>query len=88
MYFSPPASTEDELQQVLAGSGGDLQGGLDRLVDLALQRGGRDNITAAAIRVDSESSEAEHDGDDAVVSATPTDETVRFSNPLLGRSDE
>ncbi len=49
MYFAPPASEEVEMAQTLAAHAGNLQAGLDHLVEIALQRGGRDNVTAAAI---------------------------------------
>jgi protein phosphatase len=52
MYFAPPAAEEIEMAQTLASFAGNLQGGVDRLVEVALQRGGRDNITAAAISRD------------------------------------
>ncbi|MBV9281535.1 MAG: serine/threonine-protein phosphatase, partial [Chloroflexi bacterium] len=49
MYFGPPISEEAEMAQVLQTHATDLQRGIDRLVDVALERGGRDNVTAAAI---------------------------------------
>lgn len=52
MYFAAPESTEDEMAAVVEAAGEDLAGGLDRLIKLALSRGGKDNITAAALRVD------------------------------------
>lgn len=50
-YFAPPLGTAGEIAETLENSGGDLQGGLDRLVARALQRGGHDDITGAAVQV-------------------------------------
>jgi serine/threonine protein phosphatase PrpC len=50
MYFAPPVSEPQEFGRILAAHGSDLQGALEEMVALALERGGHDNITAAAIR--------------------------------------
>jgi len=57
-------------------AGGDLQGAIDQLVDEALRRGGRDNITAAALvaaGASEEGAELERP------SSARVDETLRFS---------
>ena len=49
-YFGPSASAgEEEMAEVLFSYGSDIQLGVDELVRRALERGGRDNITAAVI---------------------------------------
>jgi serine/threonine protein phosphatase PrpC len=53
MYFSPPDGAEREMGEMLRGNG-TLQDNMDRLAGLALDRGGHDDITGAAIRVVSE----------------------------------
>jgi serine/threonine protein phosphatase PrpC len=54
-YFAPPeADDEDDLARLLAGDEADLYKGVNRLVDIALERGGRDNITLAVISADAE----------------------------------
>lgn len=50
-YFVAPLGSEVEMAETLGNCGDDLQGGLDRLVSRALQRGGHDDITGAGIRV-------------------------------------
>jgi serine/threonine protein phosphatase PrpC len=50
-YFAPPLGSSDEMAETLGNSRDDLQSGLDRLVARALQRGGHDDITGAAIRL-------------------------------------
>lgn len=50
MYFAPPYGSEDEIGRVLARAT-DLVTALETLVDIALRRGGYDNITVAALRV-------------------------------------
>jgi protein phosphatase len=50
MYFAPPYGEEDQIARLLAGHS-DLQAALDALIDIALRRGGYDNITAAALRL-------------------------------------
>lgn len=51
-YFSPPISGEHELARVVAAHGGDLPAAAGHLVDLALERGGHDDITVAALRLE------------------------------------
>lgn len=54
-YFAPPeAEDEDGMARLLAGDEADLYKGVNRLVDIALERGGRDNITLAVISADAE----------------------------------
>lgn len=50
MYFVPPAGSEDEIARTLSRQD-NLTRALDALVRTALERGGYDNITAAALRV-------------------------------------
>jgi serine/threonine-protein phosphatase Stp1 len=50
-YFAPPLGTPAEMAETLGRSGHDLKAGLQRLVERALQRGGHDDITGAAIQV-------------------------------------
>jgi serine/threonine protein phosphatase PrpC len=50
-YFGPPLGTPAEMAETLGRPGSDLRSGLDRLVERALQRGGHDDITGAAIQV-------------------------------------
>lgn len=78
MYFSAPASNEAEMASVLAQQQDDLQAGIDRLVDIALQRGGRDNITAAAIRVVPPSGDKTPTQEIRSRQSPPAAETVRF----------
>jgi serine/threonine protein phosphatase PrpC len=56
-YFSPPNWSEEEMARVFLTRGVDLAGALDELVDTALARGGHDNITVAALRLESGASE-------------------------------
>lgn len=49
MYFAEPFSQEGEMAELLKESRTDVQTGVDRLVEVALERGGHDNVTAAAI---------------------------------------
>jgi serine/threonine protein phosphatase PrpC len=70
MYFSPPAGSTDEISSVLRQDGLDLQTGLDRLVELAVRRGGHDNITAAAIQTRADRPDA------VTVSLKSTEKTV------------
>jgi serine/threonine protein phosphatase PrpC len=51
MYFSPPYGAEREMASILASYRADLPAALQRLVDVALSRGGYDNITVAATRL-------------------------------------
>jgi serine/threonine protein phosphatase PrpC len=79
MYFAPPASAEIEMAQTLASYAGNLQGGIDHLVEVALQRGGRDNVTAAAISRDAVPSEAtEHTTELPVLKKQAEVETMRL----------
>ncbi|HEX6507951.1 MAG TPA: protein phosphatase 2C domain-containing protein [Chloroflexota bacterium] len=50
-YYAPPLSTADEMARILHAHESDLQEAADRLVDVALERGGHDNITIAALQV-------------------------------------
>lgn len=51
-YFAAASgSDETEMSRVLFGGDHDLQAGVEALVRIALDRGGRDDITAAAIRL-------------------------------------
>ena len=54
MYFAPPVSDEGEMAQILAEHSGNLQAGIERLVQIALDRGGRDNITVGALSLELE----------------------------------
>jgi protein phosphatase len=84
MYFSPPVSAEEEMQRILWAHEGDLQAGVDELVDMALQRGGRDNITVAAIQAvaveDGQEPETEQV---AARDSTPVDQTIRLPTMLM-----
>lgn len=50
MYFAPPYGSEDEIAHVLSQEA-ELGRALETLVEIALRRGGYDNITVAALRV-------------------------------------
>jgi serine/threonine protein phosphatase PrpC/DNA-directed RNA polymerase subunit RPC12/RpoP len=79
MYFAPPASEEIEMAHTLASFAGNLQAGIDHLVDIALQRGGRDNVTAAAISRDEVHGEAtEHTTELPVLKKQAELETVHL----------
>jgi len=79
MYFSPPASEEIEMAHTLASFAGNLQAGIDHLVGIALQRGGRDNVTAAAITRDEVRREAtEHTTELPVLKKQAEVETVHL----------
>lgn len=49
MYFAPPAGREEEMAQILRSNPHQLQQAAETLVDLALERGGHDNITVGAL---------------------------------------
>jgi serine/threonine protein phosphatase PrpC len=71
------------MAQILQRYDGNLQGGLDKLVAVALERGGRDNITAAAIRADT--GVAGKEDETMEISAggnANVEETVRLDTPL------
>lgn len=50
-YFSPPAYRESDLGEELTRGHDDLQARVNRLVETALNRGGHDDITVAAVQV-------------------------------------
>lgn len=84
MYFSPPVSDEEEMQRILWAHQGDLQAGLDELVDTALQRGGRDNITVAAIQAVAVEDVPEPEVVDMPARSTSAvDQTIRLPTMLM-----
>lgn len=87
MYFSPPAGSEEEIRHVLSAHRGDLQAGVDELVEIALQRGGRDNITAAVIEVSGDDLDDEPEIP-AQVKAAAVDRTIRLNQPLAAPRDD
>lgn len=52
MYFTPPAGDEQELSSILREPNCDLSMAVERLSRVAEERGGRDDITAVALRVE------------------------------------
>ena len=52
-YFSPPFSSEEEMAGLVQAHAPDLQAAADHLVDRAIERGGHDDITIAALQVGS-----------------------------------
>lgn len=68
MYFSPPVARESEIAQVLRAHRDDLQGAIDALVEEALRRGGRDNITIAVVAAGGPENDA----------SSSADQTIRF----------
>ncbi|GAC1462326.1 MAG: hypothetical protein PVSMB7_02280 [Chloroflexota bacterium] len=53
-YYLPTVHAhENEMATILFDHRNDLQGGVDELVRVALERGGRDNITASAVKIES-----------------------------------
>ncbi len=50
-YFVPPASGLDAIPGIVSSYGGDLHAATKHLVDLALERGGHDDISAAALQL-------------------------------------
>lgn len=50
-YFVPPASGLDSIPGIVDSYAGDLRAATQHLVDLALERGGHDDISAAALQV-------------------------------------
>jgi protein phosphatase len=82
MYFSPPISEESEMAAVLGRHGADLQAGVDELVEMALQRGGHDNITAAATLASSEGESGPDESAEVPVEDDPAAQTtVQFKVP-------
>jgi PPM family protein phosphatase len=74
-YFVPPASNEeDDIARMLSGDLDGLDTRVSRLVDIALERGGRDNITVAVLGVDTLKAETQHEEQDA-------EETTRLKFP-------
>jgi serine/threonine protein phosphatase PrpC len=52
MYFTPPAGDEQEIGSVLRDANSNLSLAMERLSRVAEDRGGRDDITAVALRVE------------------------------------
>jgi serine/threonine protein phosphatase PrpC len=50
-YFAPPVAPEGEMAEILEAHRGNLPQALEELVEVALARGGHDNITVAALQL-------------------------------------
>lgn len=50
-YFSPPSSGPEEMAGLIQSHAPDLQAAADHLVDRAIERGGHDDITIAAVQL-------------------------------------
>jgi serine/threonine protein phosphatase PrpC len=83
-YFAPPeADDEDEMARLLAGDEANLYKGVNRLVDIALERGGRDNITLAVIAGDAQSREPADRPGTASDKRREEETTVHLPTPLI-----
>lgn len=84
MYFSPPSAQENEIAGVIEETAPGLDVGTETLLNMALQRGGYDNITVAALRLDGGRPVDAQDeqpvaGQEREI--PPGEQTVRFSFP-------
>lgn len=85
MYFASPAGQEEDIARIFEAHGADLNGAVNQLVDVGLERGGHDDISVAAVQVTGththEVAESETDVVPAPEAPARADQTVRLKFP-------